>query len=245
MRSMTSVLCGLTASMALAGASSAAVLTATDFTAVVGPELPNPADGSTIFINGPQDVTDQGWFISSSFSAGDNTNMVGGNVRFGPAASIYRDSATQFDASIGQISSDGNVTTGEISFDVEIAGVNFNGGTPEEIGIAIQVLGWTGGAATTGNDVALQFNGQGAGWEVVGSTDTGSIASAGTFSTGTIDLGTGYDAIAVRVIAFDGGTGNFGDTIDLASITAVPEPATVGLAGLGLLMCGARRRRSA
>ncbi|MCG8528116.1 MAG: hypothetical protein MI748_17170, partial [Opitutales bacterium] len=164
---------------------SAAVLNVTDFSGIVGSEVPNPPSGSSLEINGANDATDQGWFIGGAFSSGTNTDLVGGNLRFGPAASVYRNSSSEFSASVGQISTDNSATTGEISFDFEVAAVDLDGG--EEIGFAVQVLGWNSGTSTVGNTIGLQFNGQGSNWQVVGSAETALITQAGTFSTGTID----------------------------------------------------------
>ena len=78
----------------------------------------------------------------------------------------------------------------------------------------------------------------------IGSVVTPTFNGTGTYQTGAIDLGTGYDEIGVGIWMV--GDGVFGDTVTLGSIeaVAVPEPSTYALlAGLFCLGLGLLRRR--
>ena len=80
---------------------------------------------------------------------------------------------------------------------------------------------------------------------------TGATITVDDWSTATfaVDLGTGYEQLAIRFTATDGGAGQSNsdtiavDNVALTAVSAVPEPtsmAVLGLAGLGFL----RRRRA-
>jgi hypothetical protein len=205
-------------------------------------------DSNSISHNGPYDQTDVGW-VRSTIEPGNNYtyDTVTGTLRWGPSGSVYGTSTTSFGQALGQINTDNKATTGEISFDFVIDALDLNGGS-ETLSMAIEVLYWNGTDQTANNKIDL-LNGNPADswWTSLGFVQTATITGAGTYTTGTVDLGSGYDVVAVRYVPLDNGTAGWMDYVTVSSISVnstVPEPATIGMLGFGMLVTlGIRRFR--
>jgi hypothetical protein len=177
--------------------------------------------------NGANDQTGIGW-VGPLLGVNDCTyNTTAGTLEWGPAASVYGTSLSSWTKGIGQINTDNQETTGNVSFDFVVDAVNL-GGT-ETISMAIELFYFTGGSATFNNKLSLIGDTDGSNWTSLGAVQTASITAAGTYSTGTIDLGSGYDVVGLRLIPIDNGTAGWNDKVTLSSVSVIPEPATLGL----------------
>ncbi|MEM6561209.1 MAG: hypothetical protein AAF656_06390 [Planctomycetota bacterium] len=229
-------------SLSATATAEAAILIDTDFSNVTGADLAI-ANNNKLERNGANDATGLGWLISGAAVNQTSFNDATNEFTAGPAAAFFGDSDTSFLQSFGQLNEDNGATTGPVSFDFEVTSVDLDGG--ETISFLVQAFEFTGTTQVAGNNVDLNAPINGSLFSPIGSASTANVTAAGTFSTGTIDFGTGVDVVAIRIVAIDAGSANFGDTITLGSITpaVIPEP-TAGLAGLALGgLLAARRRR--
>ena len=67
------------------------------------------------------------------------------------------------------------------------------------------------------------------------------VSSSWTTFSGTVDLGAGYQFLAVMLKAYDVGDWNASLNVDNLDIFLIPEPALLGLLGLGVLAFIRRR----
>ncbi len=192
----------------------AAVLIDGDFSIVTGTSLP-PGFQNKLVRNGANDSTDQGWFRGASLASvtlDDSANT----LTYGPSASEFSDDLTSILGAIGQMNTDGAATVGDLSFDFTITSVDLDG--DETIQFAVEVFAFTGTTETWNNTINLvnpTFDNL---WTLVGSAITENITAAGTYTTGTIDMGSGYDVVGIRIVALDAGTAQWGDTVVLSEV---------------------------
>ena len=233
---------------------SAAILIDGDFTGLAGQA--GIAFQQSLFGGGTNAQTDLGFFARPTGDGGTSTSLTfaGGQATVGGLIAGSNGGSTFPAGAFGQVNQDNQATTGIISFTFDVASVTNTQGEQDSFNFFVEVFDVSNATGGNLDRIRLQA-GSNAGLisgEVtpIGSpVSTGVIAGPGTFTTGTIDLGSGFDRVAIRITPVNDGSNIFDDQIVLNSITVngagnpIPEPATAGLAAAGLALLVGRRRR--
>lgn len=221
---------------------SAAILIDGDFTGLSGPA--NVAFQQSLRFDGTNDSTGLGFLARTA-----DINFVNGQALVSGIISGSNGGDTFPAGGFGQVNDDNFATTGPVSFTFDVAEVTDG----DSFDFVVELFDVTGAAAferirlSTGTNAGT-FT---AGVTQIGTqVSTGVITGPGTFTTGTIDLGSGFESVAIRITPLNDGDTPFNDIITLNSITVnggtpIPEPASAGLAAAGLALLAGRRSRKA
>lgn len=218
-----------------AAAAQSSLLIDTNFSAMTGTDMATATD-NVLYRNGAKDETGVGWRqggMAASSSFADASNQ----LTLGPAANVFADNLSAFSMSFGQVNQDNSATKGNVSFSFTVDSTAGITGV-DTIWMAVQVYRFTGTTEQANNRIFLNNSSVDSLWTLVGTATTANITNVGVYTTGNIDMGTGYDVVGIRIVPQDNGTADFGDTVTLSAISvnsAVPEPATFGVYIIGSL----------
>ncbi len=185
---------------------------------------------------------DTGYDIGE-YNAADGWVHAGNVTDLGGYVSINNASGAR---AVGAVIHDQAATTGSMSFTVDL--LDIAGDVQSGTSITMFAYGMGAGWSTKTWDDYLAFAYvapakliDAGGAVLLSQTITLSeITGAWDTFTADIDLGVGYEYVAVYLVA--NGIGGSGVGVDNLDIVAVPEPATVGMLGLGALVALLIRR---
>ena len=176
------------------------------------------------------EYTTEMWIV---ISTGTFYTVTGGN----PGQCVRIQTAAM--RAVGTVIDDNVTSTGNIwNYTVDLQ--NFNNAITAESIINLVVQGLPDPWSSTGwknriNTSAWTFD-DGVGTELVSvDIDPTALDSSWKTFSGTLDLGDGYEYIALILRTDDVGTFNSSLRIDNLDIRLIPEPALLGLLGLGIL----------
>lgn len=143
----------------------------------------------------------------------------------------------------GQIWTDNNATTGsqDVNFDVVLD--QYSSGV-SGAQVLIEIYG--SDTATTVTPFDLQEGsapGMDTAFTQIGSRLVYDVSGGTGSYSASLNFGSGYDYLAMRIgIYATGQDGGWGEDIGIDNVSIVPEPATVGMLGLGALVALMTRR---
>lgn len=175
------------------------------------------------------DHNNAGWVGSSMdlYTNGANYGIEMDGQFFGAADHYY----------VGQIWTESSVLSSTASLTFDILSQNYTDSVTNPV-VTVEFFSFDGSAGTW-RKVGLQnnnlFNG---GWTQIGSTLNVDISGGvGSYQTANIDLSGNTDLIyGIRIGLSSTSDGTFEDTFVMDNVSIVPEPATVGMLGLGALI---------
>ena len=227
--------------LVLAFGAQAAIIVDPGFELPTGTDL-EEAVGSKLYATGseatdPVVQANYGWLASSDVRA--NGSFDAANDALTITTATLRDT---YQAAIGQIvTGTSALSDAYAQITVSTAGLDAN----DVATVRVTFYSWDGGDVTTGNTIDLLNGGVGAGWTLRGTSTITDIAKTSTVVNGSTFSMDAYDKVGVMVQWIDqSGTIGFGDSLTVEKIDVVPEPATVGMLGLGALVTLYVRKRT-
>lgn len=140
---------------------------------------------------------------------------------------------------VGSVTDNGGASTGNSwAYTVDLQ--NYNSGIKVDTTITLLVQGLPDPWSGTGWKNRVTVNGwsfiAGVGDELASiSIDPTTVGSGWTTYSGTINLGSGYEYLSIGVRVENVGTASSNLRVDNLDILPIPEPALLGLLGLGIL----------